>query len=59
MLVSHRLSAVRDADRIVVLADRQVCEEGTHEDLLQRPGRYDRLFNPELAQLVRSGIASG
>jgi ATP-binding cassette subfamily B protein len=45
LLVSHRLGAVRDADRIVVLADGQVAEEGTHETLMRAGGRYAHLFS--------------
>jgi ATP-binding cassette, subfamily B, bacterial len=44
LLISHRLNTVRDADRIVVLADGLVTEEGTHEELLERGGDYARLF---------------
>ncbi|MET9402452.1 ABC transporter ATP-binding protein [Kitasatospora sp. NPDC002965] len=44
VIVSHRLSAVRDADRIVVLGAGQVVEQGTHDRLLARGGRYAELF---------------
>jgi ATP-binding cassette subfamily B protein len=44
LLVSHRLGAVRDADRIVVLADGTVVEDGDHDTLLRAGGRYARLF---------------
>jgi ATP-binding cassette, subfamily B, bacterial len=44
LLISHRLSAVRDADRIVVLADGRIAEEGTHASLLAAGGAYARLF---------------
>ncbi|MBK8173367.1 MAG: ABC transporter ATP-binding protein [Sandaracinaceae bacterium] len=44
ILVSHRFPTVRSADRIVVLAGGRVEDEGTHDALLARDGRYARLF---------------
>ncbi len=44
VLVSHRLSALRDADRIVVLAGGRVAEEGSHAELVRAGGEYARLF---------------
>jgi ATP-binding cassette subfamily B protein len=44
VLISHRLSAVRDADLVAVLADGAVVERGTHDDLLTAGGRYADLF---------------
>jgi ATP-binding cassette subfamily B protein len=43
LVVAHRLSTVRGTDRIVVLEDGRVAEEGSHDDLLARGGRYARL----------------
>jgi ATP-binding cassette, subfamily B, bacterial len=44
LLISHRFSSVRSADRIYVLHDGRVVEHGTHEDLMQLGGRYAELF---------------
>ena len=44
LLISHRLNTVRDADRIVVLADGAVAESGGHAELMARDGRYAELF---------------
>jgi ATP-binding cassette subfamily B protein len=45
LLISHRLSTVRDADIIYVVADGQVAERGTHADLMAAGGEYHRLFS--------------
>jgi ABC-type multidrug transport system fused ATPase/permease subunit len=44
ILISHRFSTVRMADRIVVLAHGKVIEDGSHEDLMEEDGHYARLF---------------
>jgi ATP-binding cassette subfamily B protein len=49
VLISHRFSSVRMADRIVVLAEGGVEDAGTHEELLQRGGRYAELFELQAA----------
>ena len=45
IVIAHRLSTVRDADRIVVMDAGRVVDEGTHEDLLDRGGLYARLHD--------------
>jgi ATP-binding cassette subfamily B protein len=44
VLISHRFSTVRMADRIVVLADGGVIEAGTHAELMQLGGTYAELY---------------
>lgn len=44
VLISHRFSTVRMADRIVVIEHGQMIEEGSHEQLMQKQGRYAELF---------------
>jgi ABC-type multidrug transport system fused ATPase/permease subunit len=45
LVIAHRLSTVRHADRIIVLRKGAIIEEGSHDDLLARGGHYAELYN--------------
>jgi ATP-binding cassette subfamily B protein/subfamily B ATP-binding cassette protein MsbA len=45
LVIAHRLSTVRSADRIIVLINGEIAEEGTHDELLSTGGEYNRLYN--------------
>ncbi len=49
MVVAHRLSTIRNADRIYVLVDGKIVEEGAHDDLLARNGAFARLYKLQFA----------
>ena len=49
ILISHRFSSVRMADRILVLSGGQVEASGSHEQLLAQSGRYAELFELQAA----------
>ncbi len=50
ILISHRVSTVRDADQIVVLEHGRIIESGTHDQLLARGGYYAGLFEKQLLE---------
>ena len=47
VVVAHRLSTIKNADRIAVIADGKVAEEGTHSALLKKNGMYAELYNQQ------------
>ena len=49
VVVAHRLSTVIHADKIIVLEDGKITEQGTHEELLGLNGRYTYFFNMQFA----------
>lgn len=48
LVIAHRLSTITTADRILVLADGQVAESGTHEELLAMKGRYASMWRKQI-----------
>ncbi|MFI6452534.1 ABC transporter ATP-binding protein [Streptosporangium amethystogenes] len=53
VMVAHRMRTVRRADRIVFLDDGRIVEEGGHDELLRRSGRYADFWNTSLTPAVR------
>jgi ATP-binding cassette, subfamily B, bacterial len=58
LLVSHRLSALREADVIVVLSEGRIIEQGTHDDLMEQAGRYHHLFSLQAAAYQDNRVAT-
>ena len=50
IFISHRVSTVRNADRIAVLHDGAIVEYGTHDELIERNGYYTELYNKQLLE---------
>ena len=48
IIVSHRISAVRDADEIIVLDEGRIIERGTHGSLIEQKGYYNDLYTRQL-----------
>jgi ABC-type multidrug transport system fused ATPase/permease subunit len=51
IVIAHRLSTVRSADRILVMEDGRIVEEGSHKELLEMGGVYKRLYEAQFATL--------
>ena len=47
LVVAHRLSTIKNADKIAVVSGGQICEEGSHEELMAQGGMYAELYNQQ------------
>ena len=54
-VVAHRLSTIRHADRILVIRDGAIAEQGTHDALLRRDGLYARLWAKQVGAQAQEG----
>ncbi len=52
LVVAHRLSTIRNANRIIVMGDNGIVEQGSHDELLARRGAYARLHNAQFGLLA-------
>jgi len=59
LIISHRFSVVRNADRICVLADGHIIEDGTHDQLLVKGGTYAAMFRLQAERYVTSSDKAG
>ena len=57
IMIAHRLSTLRDADKLIVIEGGKVAERGTHEELMAAEGVYHRLYSLQIEALKNAGIA--
>ncbi|MBU2444578.1 MAG: ABC transporter ATP-binding protein/permease [Bacteroidetes bacterium] len=50
IIISHRISTVKDADKIIVLNNKKIAEEGTHDELIAQGGIYAELYTKQLLE---------
>jgi ATP-binding cassette subfamily B protein len=52
VVIAHRLSTIMKMDRIILLDEGKVIEEGTHQELLEKKGRYSQLWNKQVGGFI-------
>lgn len=55
LFISHRLASTRFCDRIILLSDQGIAEEGTHDELIAKNGRYAKLFQTQSQYYQKEG----
>ena len=53
IIISHRVSSVRHADKIIVMEDGTIAEQGTHEELMHLNGHYRTLYDKQVSELQK------
>ena len=56
IVVAHRLSTIKNADRIIVITNNGILEEGSHEELLENKGAYYKLYNAQFNGIIPENI---
>lgn len=56
IVVAHRLSTIKNADRIIVITNNGILEQGSHEELLENKGAYYKLYNAQFNGIIPENI---
>jgi subfamily B ATP-binding cassette protein MsbA len=54
LIITHRLASIRDVDKIIVMKNGEIEEQGTHEELISLKGEYYKLYNKQLKEKAKT-----